>query len=69
MHTSVSELLWGLHWLPIRVHIKYTVPLIVINPFNSSKPHYLSDMLISTKQMRAANSSLNILNSPKTCAE
>ena len=68
MHTSVTELLWGLHCLPIRACIQYNVVLLVYKAFTTSKPPYLSDMLASKKQVRATLSSLkvNILYIPKT---
>ena len=28
-HSSVTELMWGLHWLPIRARIQYTLLLLV----------------------------------------
>ena len=28
-HTSVTELMWGLHWLPIRARIQYKILLLV----------------------------------------
>ena len=68
MHTSVTELLWGLHWLPIRARIQYKVLLLVYKAFTTSKPPYLSDMLASKTQVRQTRSSLkvNILDIPKT---
>ena len=68
-HTSETELLWGLHWLPIRARIQCKVVLLVYKVFTSSKPPYLSNMLILKKQMRATRSSLkvNLLDIPKTC--
>ena len=32
-HNSVTELMWGLHWLPIRARIQYKI-LIIINNNN-----------------------------------
>ena len=63
----MTELLWGLYWLPIR--IQYKVILLVNKAFTSSNPPYLSNMLIPKKQMRATRSSLkvNIFDIPKTC--
>ena len=54
MHISVTELLWGLHWLP------YKVILLVYKAFTSSKPPYLSNMLILNKQIRATRSYVTI---------
>ena len=64
MHTSVTELLWGLHWFPIH----YNLLLLVYKAFTTSKPSYLSDMLASKKQVRSIRTSLkvNILDIPKT---
>ena len=57
-HTSVTELLWGLHWLPIRIQYKFI--FLVYRALTSSKPPYFSNMLISKKQMRATRSSLKV---------
>ena len=37
-HTSVTELLWGFHWMPILARIQYKVLLLVYKAFNSSNP-------------------------------
>ena len=68
MHISVTELLWGLHVLPISARIQYKVLLLVYKAFTTSKPPYLSDMLALKKQVTATRSSLimNILDIPKT---
>ena len=68
MHTSVTELLWGLHWFPIRARIQHNVLLLVYKAFNTSKSQYLSDMLASKRKVRSTSSSLkvNILDIPKT---
>ena len=67
-HTSVTELLWRLHWLPIRTRIQKKVILLVYTAL-TSKPPYLSNTLILKKQMRATRSSLKVylLDIPKTC--
>ena len=51
MDTSVTGLLWGFHWLSIRTRIQYKVLLIVYKAFTSSKSSYVSDILVSKKQM------------------
>ena len=68
MHTSVTVLLLGLHWLPIRARIQYKVILLIYKAFTASKPPYLCDMLASKKHVRTTRSSLkvNILDIPKT---
>ena len=60
MHISVIELLWGLHWLPIRVRIQYNILFLVYKAFTTSEPPYLSDMLASKKQVRTTRSSLKV---------
>ena len=67
MHTSVKELLWGLHWLLICVPSKQKVLLLIHKAFTTSKPPYLSGMLASKKQVGTTRSSLkvNILDIPK----
>ena len=60
MHTSVTELLFGLHWLPISARIQYNVLLLVYKVFTTSKPPYLSAMLASKKQVRTIRSSLKV---------
>ena len=34
-HNSVTELMWGLHWLPIRARIQYKILLLVYKAFTS----------------------------------
>lgn len=48
-HSSVTEMLWGLHWLPIRARIQYKILVLVFNAVNSGTPQYLAD-LIKVKQ-------------------
>ena len=35
---SVTELMWGLHWLPIRVCIQYKILLLVYKAFTNGSP-------------------------------
>ena len=37
-HTSVTELMWGLHWLPIRARIQYKILLFVYKAFTNGSP-------------------------------
>ena len=37
-HTSVTELMWGLHWLPIRACIQYKILLLVYKAFTNGSP-------------------------------
>ena len=36
--TSVTELMWGLHWLPIRARIQYKILLLVYKAFTNGSP-------------------------------
>ena len=45
-HTSVTEVMWGLHWLPIRARIQYKIVLLVYKAFTNGSPTYLADMMI-----------------------
>ena len=55
-------------WLLIRARIPYEIILLVYKVFTSSTPPYLTNVLISKKQMRATRFSLkvNILYMHKT---
>ena len=46
-HSSVTELMWGLHWLPIRARIQYKLLLLVHKAFIGGSPPYLADMMIT----------------------
>ena len=48
-HNSVTELMWGLHWLPIRARIQYKILLLVYKAFANGSPTYLADMMTSCK--------------------
>ena len=56
-HTSVTELMWGLHWLPIRARIKYKILLLVYKAFTNGSPTYLADMMTvrSTRSSHRVN--------------
>ena len=34
-HNSVTELIWGLHWLPMRARIQYKILLLVYKAFTN----------------------------------
>ena len=53
----VTELMWGLHWLPIRVRIQYKILLLVYKAFTNSSPTYLADMMTSCNPVRSTRSS------------
>ena len=42
---SVTELMWGLHWLPICARIQYKILLLVYKAFTNGSPTYLADMM------------------------
>ena len=58
-HTSVTELMWGLHWLPIRARIQHKILVLVYKAFTNgsptylSAPTYLSDMMTSCNPVRS----------------
>ena len=52
-HTSVTELMWGLHWLPIRARIQYKILLFVYKAFTNGSPTYLADMMTSCNPVRS----------------
>ena len=59
-HTSVTELMWGLHWLPIRARIQYKILLLVYKAFTNGSPTYLADMMTSCNPVRSTRSSHNV---------
>ena len=65
-HTSVTELMWGLHWLPIRARIQYKILLLVYKAFNNGSPTYLADMMTSCNPVRSTRSAhkVNLLVVP-----
>ena len=65
-HTSVTELMWGLHWLLIRARIQYKILLLVYKAFTNGSPTYLADMMISCNPVRSTRSShkVNLLVVP-----
>ena len=65
-HTSVTELMWALHWLPIRARIQYKVLLLVYKAFTNGSPTYLADMMTSCNPVRSTRSShkVNLLVVP-----
>ena len=65
-HTSVTELMWGLHWLPIRARIQYKILLLVYKAFTNGSATYLADMMTSCNPVRSTRSShkVNLLVVP-----
>ena len=65
-HTSVTELMWGQHWLPIRARTQCNILLLVYKAFTSGSPPYLADMMISCNPFRSISSShkVNLLVVP-----
>ena len=65
-HTGVTELMWGLHWLPIRARIQYKILLLVYKAFTNGSPTYLADMMTSCNPVRSTRSShkVNLLVVP-----
>ena len=63
---NVTELMWGLHWLPIRARIQYKILLLVYKAFTNGSPTYLADMMTSCNPVRSARSShkVNLLVVP-----
>ena len=64
-HTSVTELMWGLHWLPIRGRIQYKILLIVYKAFTNGSPTYLADMMTSCNPVRSTRSSHKVNSLPR----
>ena len=64
--TSVTELMWGLHWLPIRARIQYKILLLVYKAFTNGSPTYLADMMTICNPVRSTRSShkVNLLVVP-----
>ena len=44
-HSSVTERLWGLHWLPIKTRVQYKILLLVYRALNTGAPPYLAALL------------------------
>ena len=67
-HTSVTvtELMSGLHWLPIRARIQYKILLLVYKAFTNGSPTYMADMMTSCNPVRSTRSShkVNLLVVP-----
>ena len=67
-HTSATQLLNQLHWLPIDNRIKYKVCMLVFKSLNSQSPEYVMALLsrqVPTRNLRSENQ--NLLTKPKTC--
>ena len=54
---SLTELMWGLHWLPIRARVQYKILLLVYKAFTNGSPTYLADMMTSCNPVRSTSSS------------
>ena len=65
-HRSVAELLWGLHWLPIKARVQYKILLLVYKAINTGAPPYLEALLTRNSFCRVTRTSqnINILNVP-----
>ena len=65
-HNSVTELMWGLHWLPIRARIQYKILLLVYKAFTNGSLTYLADMMTSCNPVRSTRLShkVNLLVVP-----
>ena len=65
-HNNVTELMWGLHWLPIRSRIQYKILLLVYKAFTNGSPTYLADMMTSCNPVRSIRSThkVNLLMVP-----
>ena len=63
---SVTELMWGLHWLSVRARIQYKILLLVYKAFSNGSPTYLADMMTSCNPVRSTHSShiMNLLVVP-----
>ena len=56
-HIIVTELMWDLHWLPIRARIQYKILLLVYKAFTNGSPTYLADMTTNCNPVRSTHSS------------
>ena len=65
-HSSVTELLWGLHWLPIKARVQYKILLLVYKAINTGTLPYLAALLTRKSFCRVTRTShkVNILNVP-----
>ena len=43
-HICVTELLWGLHWLPIKARVQYKILLLVYKALNTGTPTLLGSL-------------------------
>ena len=43
-HSSVTELLWGLHWLPTKARVQYKILLLVYKALNTGTPTLLGSL-------------------------
>ena len=41
-HNSVTELIWGLHWPPIRARVQFKIVLLEYKALNTGTPPYLA---------------------------
>ena len=66
-HNSVTELIWGLHWLSIRACIQYKILFLVYKAFTNGSTTYLADMMTSCNPVRSTRSShkVNLLVVPQ----
>ena len=57
-YNSVTVLMWGLHWLPIRARIQYKILLLVYKAFTNGSPTYLADLYCIIKNRTLESYSL-----------
>ena len=66
--TSITPILFSLHWLPVRQRIAFKVMLMTFKSLNNLGPEYLQELLIlyhPTRTLRSSSSPL-LLDVPRT---
>ena len=65
-HSSATELLWGLHWFPIKARVQHKIIIHVYKALNTGTPLYLTALLTQKSFYRVTRTSqkVNILNVP-----
>ena len=65
-HSTVTELQWERHWLPIKARVQYKIILLVYKAFNTGIPPYLAALLTGKSLCKVTWTSqkVNILNVP-----
>ena len=67
-HSSVTELLWGLHWLPIKARVQNKIILLVYKALNTGTPPYLAGSLAYTKVLLQGNTYITTKHSECICS-